>query len=237
MTWLYSIRHARVEAGRKPVDIWRSFGHYPVMTAPLPLPDRDELVAELARLREQGLEAVARLSLPALDQAAQLIGTSVGGEAPQEAVERMLQAALNRFEGGEFQDAAEYTFGLTKGLKHASATDRRQRAARCMHVSPERFRKSYEKRILQQTAEGVLAACREVMARPVATAGVDEPHPAVSPPRGRIRRFGWWVAAGIVVVIALTAALLVPSEAEQLEARYDGKDPLLNDRRFLRARE
>ncbi|MBF6097833.1 hypothetical protein IU510_07045 [Nocardia cyriacigeorgica] len=197
------------------------------MTAPLPLPDRDELVAELARLREQGLEAVARLSLPALDQAAQLLGTSVGGEAPQEAVERMLQAALDRFEGGEFQDAAQYTFGLAKGLKHASATERRQRAARCINISPERFRKSYEKRILQQTAEGVLTTCREAMARPVATIGVDGPHLAVRPPRNRIRRLSWRVAAGIIVAIALVGALLVPSEAERLEARYDGKDPLL----------
>jgi hypothetical protein len=58
--------------------------------------------------------------------------------------------------GGELAAAAMATFGLDRGARDRSASDRRRRAAQVYGVSVERFRKHHERIVIEQVAEEML---------------------------------------------------------------------------------
>lgn len=131
-------------------------------------------------MREKNLGAVRRLHLPALHQAAASAGLTVTREHPDPAaIEDLIRRAVDRFDGGPYQEAAQYTFGLIGGTKFEVATERRRRAASTCNVSTETFRKNHEKVVIEQTAEGVLALAHEAAMRR-ANVEMQRRHPADS---------------------------------------------------------
>lgn len=136
------------------------------MSEAIRVPTHDALVGELKLVRVKSLGELRRLHLPALHQAAAATGlTTIEGEPEPAAIEELIRLAVDRFGGGAYQEAAQYTFGLVGGTKFAVQTDRRRRAAKVMGVETETFRKSHETVVIDQTAEGVLALARDAAMR------------------------------------------------------------------------
>lgn len=131
-------------------------------------------------MREKSLGALRRLSLPALHQAASAAGLTTTDTQPEPgAIEDLIRRAVDRFDGGDFEEAAQYTFGLVGGTKFELAQERRRQAAKACNVSSETFRKSHEKVVIEQTAEGVLALARDAAMRS-ANVQMQKRHPADS---------------------------------------------------------
>jgi hypothetical protein len=126
-----------------------------------PQPLHAELVAELRQLRQRGLTAIRDLPLPALAAAARLarIGSAAGPEPAR--IEELVRVAVDRLGGGDLGRAAEHTFGTPPGLRGVPAVLRRRNAARVYQLSPERFRKAQEPRIIAQVAEMILGLCAQ----------------------------------------------------------------------------
>jgi hypothetical protein len=144
------------------------------------IPQHGAVVKELQVVREKSLAALRRLRLPALHLAAAAAGLTTSDVQPEPAaIEDLIRRAVDRFDGGAYQEAAQYTFGLIGGTKFELAAERRRQAAKAYHISSETFRKSHEKVIIEQTAEGVLALARDAAMRR-ANVEMQERHPADS---------------------------------------------------------
>ncbi|MBF6446610.1 hypothetical protein IU429_02910 [Nocardia elegans] len=138
------------------------------------------LVKELQLVREKGLGALRRLRLPMLYAAAQRLDLLAEDAGPQPAaIESLIRQSVEHLDGGLFQEAAEFTFGLVGGTKFAPPTERRRQAAKAMSLAPDTFRKTHEKEIVEQVAEGVLTACHEMAMRRTYLA-MEQRHPADS---------------------------------------------------------
>lgn len=128
-------------------------------------------------LRERGLGAVRKLGLTTLHEATKRSGLARANDRSPAAIEDLVRKAVKHLDGGDYQAAAEYTFGLTGGTKLALSVDRRRLAAEVFNVLPETFRKKHEKEIVDHVAEGVLALCHDQAMR-VAHLGMQQRHPA-----------------------------------------------------------
>ena len=144
------------------------------------VPTHEAVVKELQKVREKSLGGLRRLYLPALHQAASVAGLTTTDEEPEPAaIEDLIRKAVDRFGGGAYQQAAQYTFGLIGGTKFEPATERRRQAAAAMAVAAETFRKGHEKVVIDQTAEGILALARDAEMRR-ANVEMQQRHPADS---------------------------------------------------------
>ncbi|WP_433702993.1 hypothetical protein [Prescottella equi] len=205
------------------------------MVAPKALPSIDELVAELDQLRQRGWRRAHTLHLPALDHAVHL--TNLADEVPGKpaAIETLLRRSVERLGGGEFGQAAMLTFGLEVDTRFLSSTKRRQRAAACIEpdgVTPDYFRKTYEKDIFILVAGAIIELCEAAVRGDAAPAGHGNEQPRTIH-GDRSLRTGLMALAtlGLVLVaLSLTLAPRPPSAAEKTEALYDGADPLSGTR-------
>jgi len=136
-----------------------------------------DVVNELKLLRERGLGAVRKLRLDALHEATELSGLARPNDRSPAAIADLVRKAVKHLDGGDYQAAAEYTFGLTGGTKMAPAVARRRMAAGVFGLATETFRKKHEKEIVDDVAEGVLALCHDQAMR-VAHLGMQQRHPA-----------------------------------------------------------
>ena len=144
------------------------------------VPQHEAVVDELKLVREGGLGKLRRLHLPALHLAAVAAGLTTAESQPDPAaIEDLIRKAVDRFDGGDFEEAAQYTFGLVAGTKLAPSQERRRQAAKVCNVASETFRKTHEKTILEQTGEGVLALARDTAMRR-ANVEMQRRHPADS---------------------------------------------------------
>ena len=140
----------------------------------------EAVVKELQKVREKSLGGLRRLRLPALHLAASAAAlTTTGVEPEPAAIEDLIRRAVDRFGGGAYQEAAQYTFGLIGGTKFEPSTERRRQAAGVFHVVPDTFRKGHEKLIIEQVAEGILALARDAAMRR-ANVEMQQRHPADS---------------------------------------------------------
>ncbi|WP_062434048.1 macro domain-containing protein [Herbidospora daliensis] len=122
------------------------------------VPEHQELVRDLAALRERGLIRLRDADLPHLRRAAALRHPAAGHVA---AVEKLVRHAVERLGEGNLGSAAAYTFGLVQGTRDWTAAARRKRAADVYRLSVERFRKNQERMLLAQVADQILALCGE----------------------------------------------------------------------------
>jgi hypothetical protein len=128
------------------------------------IPTADELVADLRVLRLKGLVQLRHAELPNLRRAAAIYSALTSPlmadgritPASPQAMEVLLRKAVASIGGSVLQLAAVATFGLEPGMRDKSAQERRIKAARCCHVSVDRFRKSQEKAVIGQVAEQML---------------------------------------------------------------------------------
>jgi hypothetical protein len=163
------IRTAVGEPGRDPVNIWV----VPQIAAP---PTHEALLEDLRLVRGRGLPRLRVLVVPALTQAALLIGGAAVADTPA-ATELMLRNAIGRLGGGEYEESARLLFGFEQGQRASSSRVRREYAAAAVHRTAETYRKSYEGDILRQIATQILQLVEErLAARPQVT-----PLPDVSP--------------------------------------------------------
>ncbi|MEH3138775.1 MAG: hypothetical protein PGN37_01085 [Mycobacterium kyogaense] len=140
----------------------------------------DAVIEELRRVRQKSLGALRRLSLPTLHRAASMAGlTTTDGQPEPAAIEDLIRKAVDRFGGGPYEEAAQYSFGLIGGTKFELAAERRRQAAKACNVSSETFRKTHERVVIEQTAEGVLALARDAAMRR-ANVEMQQRHPADS---------------------------------------------------------
>ena len=140
----------------------------------------DAVVGELKLVREKSLGALRRLALPTLHRAAASAGLTTANNDPEPAaIEDLIRKAVDRFGGGPYEEAAQYTFGLIGGTKFELAAERRRQAAKACNVSSETFRKTHERVVIEQTAEGVLALARDAAMRR-ANVEMQKRHPADS---------------------------------------------------------
>lgn len=159
---------------------WAKTGQNPSMPEESRVPPHDAVVRELGKVREKSLGGLRRLSLPALHQAATAAGLRTTDAQPEPAaIEDLIRKAVDRFDGGAYEEAAQYTFGLIGGTKFEIAAERRKQAARACAVSSETFRKSHEKVVIEQTAEAILALARDAAMRQ-ANVAMQQRHPADS---------------------------------------------------------
>lgn len=142
-------------------------------------PQYDAVVSDLRLVREKGLGNLRRYAVPALYAACGFCDLLTGTGPEPAAVETLLRKTVGGLGGGRSGEAAEYTFGLVQGTKLWSATERRKAAAKAQGVSTERFRKGYEGLLIEQMAEGILAACHERKMRE-ARVNLERRHPADS---------------------------------------------------------
>jgi hypothetical protein len=112
----------------------------------------------------RGLVHLRHTDLPNLRRAAAIYSARTsplmvdGSAAPvsPQAVENLLRKAVMSIGGGVLERAAEATFGLEAAMRDKSAQERRSKAAKCYHVSVERFRKGQEPIVIGQVAEQIL---------------------------------------------------------------------------------
>lgn len=126
----------------------------------MPTPKRahlthEQLVADLGRLRRNGLIRLRGVPLDSLYDAAATC--DLPGEAREPAaIGALIRMAIDGLGGGDLAVAAEYTFGLAGGTRGWSIGERRRRAAQTYGVSVERFRKHHERLVVEQVAEEIL---------------------------------------------------------------------------------
>ncbi|WP_435084274.1 hypothetical protein [Gordonia hongkongensis] len=142
-------------------------------------PDHEAVVGDLKLLRERGLGSIRRIRLPALHRATLVSGLATADDQGPSAVESLLRKAVKHLDGGDYEESASYTFGLIAGTKLAPSSERRRQAARVFSVSPDTFRKTYEKTLIDEVAEGVLALCHEQSMR-ITHLQMEQRHPADS---------------------------------------------------------
>ena len=142
-------------------------------------PSFEALLGDLRLVRERGLGNLRRYGVPALHAACRLTELSDRNEQEPAAIESLLRLAVEALGGGRAGEAAEYSLGLVAGTKLWNATDRRKAAAKAQGVSTETFRKTYEKLLLEQVAEGVLAQLHDWRLRSTRLA-MERRHPADS---------------------------------------------------------
>lgn len=147
------------------------------MTAEIRDLEHSDIAEELKVLRERGLGATRRLSLPNLHEATIRSGIGASEKLNPAAIEELVRKAVPHLGGGPHQEAAEYTFGLIAGTKLAPSTERRRQASKLLHVEPETFRRRHEKEIIDEVAEGVLALCHNQEMR-IAHLQMEQRHPA-----------------------------------------------------------
>lgn len=120
----------------------------------------DELLAELALLREKGLLKAAQLRLPALTSVAVQAGLLADGQALSAgATETLLRTAVSRLEEGPIREQAELGLGLLPGLRGLPQDERRRQATDAYNDASEKppikadsYRKQPEKTVLQEIA-------------------------------------------------------------------------------------
>jgi hypothetical protein len=142
------------------------------------LPAHQTLVAELRTLREKGLIRLRRLSLPALEQTAQV---AMRADSALDSVEALLRRAVGALGEEETGVAAAYLFGLVPGTIGRRPTDLRERAAlEYNQLSPETFRKGPEQLLIERIADEILILAKQSsgdveprLARPQVGAGPD----------------------------------------------------------------
>lgn len=142
-------------------------------------PPYEAVVADLRLVREKGLGNLRRYGVTALHAACGFCDLLTGTGPEPAAIEALLRKAVDGLGGGRAGEAAGYTFGLVPGTKLWSATERRKAAAKAQGVSTERFRKGYEGILIEQVAEGILAACHERRMRETRV-NLERRHPADS---------------------------------------------------------
>jgi hypothetical protein len=128
------------------------------------IPTADDLVADLRVLRLKGLVQLRHTELPNLRRAAAMYSALTSPlmadgritPASPQAMEDLLRKAVASIGGSVLQLAAVATFGLEPGMRDKSAQERRIKAARCCHVSVDRFRRSQENTVIGQVAEQML---------------------------------------------------------------------------------
>jgi len=116
-------------------------------------------VLGLTRLRQARLDAL-RHALAQLERSAPPAVPGWPSAWPPDTVEALLRAAIARLGGGRLGEAAAYTFGLEPGTRDWPPPRRRAHAADLYEVGVDRFRKHYERLIIDQVAEAVLALCQ-----------------------------------------------------------------------------
>ncbi|CAJ58893.1 MULTISPECIES: hypothetical protein [Frankia] len=121
----------------------------------------DDLVTDLRALREIGLAAARRVPLAALEKA---VGLVEEAEADPVTIETLLRRAVDGLEPGRLRDAARYTFGLVPGTRDWAAYDRRRKSAEIYRVGTDRFRKHYERIIVDEVADAIHVICRAAVA-------------------------------------------------------------------------
>jgi hypothetical protein len=142
-------------------------------------PSYEGVLEELFRVREKGLGQLRHYSVLQLHAACRLIDLTDSAEQEPAAIEALIRQAIEALGGGTLGDVAEYTFGLLQGTKLLPAPERRKRAAKAQNVSVDRFRKAYERPVIEQVAEGVLALCHNGKLRQ-ARVDMERRHPADS---------------------------------------------------------
>lgn len=142
-------------------------------------PDHESVVRDLRLLRERGLGAIRRISLPARHQATLASGFATADDQGPAAVESLLRKAVKHLDGGDYEESASSTFGLISGTKLAPSSERRRQAAKVFNVVPDTFRKTHEKTTIDEVAEGVLALCHDQAMR-VTHLKMEQRHPADS---------------------------------------------------------
>lgn len=154
-------------------------GHYPGVPADSREPLYEELLTDLRIVREKGLGSLRRYGVPALHTACLLTELSDRDEQQPAAIESLLRQAVESLGGGRSGEAAEYSLGLVPGTRLWPSTDRRKAAAKAQGVSTETFRKTYEKQLLEQVAEGILALLHQWRLR-TTRLSLERRHPADS---------------------------------------------------------
>lgn len=163
--------------GTTPVDVTALSRLNLFMAAQIRYLEHDDIVRELKRVREHGLSATRRLSLPNLQEATVRSGIGVAGNINPAAIEELIRKAVPHLGGGTHQEAAAVTFGLLPGTKLTKGTDRRRQASRLLGVAPETFRRKHEGELIDEVAEGVLALCHNQAMR-IAHFNMEQRHPA-----------------------------------------------------------
>lgn len=142
-----------------------------------------DLVDNLRALRVKGLVGLRTVRLRELLDAAVACGLARPATAGPAAVETLLRHAAEELGGGRLGEAATYTFGLAPGTRDWPAQDRRRRSAEIYAVSTDRFRKHYERLVLEQTADAILRLCERAASSPAAAMGAGEGAPVRIGPR------------------------------------------------------
>jgi O-acetyl-ADP-ribose deacetylase (regulator of RNase III) len=116
-------------------------------------------------VREKGLLHIRGVHLGALYDAARSCAVPGAADGEPAAVEALLRSAVAALGGGRLGEAAEYTFGLVPGTRDWPQQRRRQECARIYEVGTDRFRKHYEKLLVQQVAEKITWLCQQAAAK------------------------------------------------------------------------
>lgn len=115
------------------------------------------LCAELKLLRLHGVYRARTLDISHLLDAAGALGHLGPGTPHDLGVESLLLAAVGRLGESREAKAARLTYGLDPGHKLLKSADRRRNAAREQGVSIETYRASYERDLIEQLANEILA--------------------------------------------------------------------------------
>jgi hypothetical protein len=127
-------------------------------------PSETELVAELIRLRDEGLPRLRQLELPALTAAARTV-TLDAESSDHVVVEALVRRGVSRFGGGRYGDAAVALFGLDAGTRGENSRIRREIAAEAFGRTYETFRKKQEPLLIAQLATQIQVLCSEQHSR------------------------------------------------------------------------
>ncbi|MER5417642.1 hypothetical protein [Streptomyces virginiae] len=132
----------------------------PAQAAPTArFPDKSSLLEELRAVRRPGLSSEAAESHPGLALAVEMVipQREREGMTRAAALRELLQRAAVQLDPLQHR-AADALLGLTT-TSGTYASDRRNRAASVYGVSAERFRKSYEPKIMSDLAESISVLC------------------------------------------------------------------------------
>lgn len=146
----------------------------------LAAPGFDQVVADLKRVRTEGVGRLRRLDLPALHHTARYIDLTQSEVQQPAPILDLLRRAVDTLGGGYVQDAAEYLLGLTEGAALWSIRRRREKAASFYELAADTFRKRPESDLIAQIAEGVLELCHEASMRHTRLEMEQHRHPADS---------------------------------------------------------
>lgn len=150
------------------------------MTGESRAPAHDELMRDLARIREKGIGRLRGLDLPALEAAVRIIDPTESADVEPAAIAAVLRAAADTLGGGSLQEASEYLLGLYPGTALWSGKLRRDEAAQLFGVVTETFRKKPEQELLGQIAEAILSQCHDARLRSTRLDMEQRRHPADS---------------------------------------------------------